>query len=362
MFSIYSVSFAVVLLVFLVTSCLMYFPTSLVTFVSNIFRHQRVTLLSVMRRGEPLAHNAYNMGVSWNGGTPKSSILMEFSPINQPFGGSPFMETHTSWNQNREPPSHSQLHLHWQSCNRPPVGCSQLSLLLTSWALPLQAHQVAEPGGGMIHSGRNDPVVQVRCAADGDFSAKVSRSKADALGIFWETSRKTPMSWNGVHSADNMAMNSDSEPKTPPLDPETKPVGLWDMEDSWEQWANVKSPEFYMFTPPRNRQAMDSFRSVFKFSDVCRMCFQGDLGGSEFSTAQVSGKILIFTPQELCQFHAKVCVICVDTVDGRNPAPPCMVETLLNSWINNLSISQWGAGFLPSTVGCLFSSVCVVHK
>ena len=34
------------------------------------------------------------MEVSWNRGTPKSSISMAFSIINQPFGGSPLMETH----------------------------------------------------------------------------------------------------------------------------------------------------------------------------------------------------------------------------------------------------------------------------
>ena len=34
-----------------------------------------------------------HMEVSWNGGTSKSSILMGFFPINQPFWGSPFMET-----------------------------------------------------------------------------------------------------------------------------------------------------------------------------------------------------------------------------------------------------------------------------
>ena len=33
------------------------------------------------------------MEVSWNRGTPKSSILMGFSLINQPFWGTPFMET-----------------------------------------------------------------------------------------------------------------------------------------------------------------------------------------------------------------------------------------------------------------------------
>ena len=33
-------------------------------------------------------------GISWNGGTPKSSILMGFSIINHPaFGVSPFLET-----------------------------------------------------------------------------------------------------------------------------------------------------------------------------------------------------------------------------------------------------------------------------
>ena len=35
----------------------------------------------------------YNMGVSWNRGTPKSSIFTGFSAINHPFGGTPFMET-----------------------------------------------------------------------------------------------------------------------------------------------------------------------------------------------------------------------------------------------------------------------------
>ena len=34
-----------------------------------------------------------HMEVSINGGTPKSSILMGFSLINQPFWGTPFMET-----------------------------------------------------------------------------------------------------------------------------------------------------------------------------------------------------------------------------------------------------------------------------
>ena len=36
----------------------------------------------------------YYMEVSWNGGTPRSSILIGFSMINQPFGGTPMtMET-----------------------------------------------------------------------------------------------------------------------------------------------------------------------------------------------------------------------------------------------------------------------------
>ena len=39
--------------------------------------------------------DCHHMEVSINGGTPKSSILMGFSLINQPFWGSPFMEPPT---------------------------------------------------------------------------------------------------------------------------------------------------------------------------------------------------------------------------------------------------------------------------
>ena len=37
--------------------------------------------------------SSYHMGVSWNGGTPKSSILIRFSIINHPFWGTPIFGT-----------------------------------------------------------------------------------------------------------------------------------------------------------------------------------------------------------------------------------------------------------------------------
>ena len=40
--------------------------------------------------------------------------------------------------------------------------------------------------------------------------------------------------------------------------------------------------------------------------------------------------------------------ILIDTVDGRNPAPPGMEKNLVNTGSNYLST---GAGFLPSTAG-----------
>ena len=43
-------------------------------------------------RGTPTSGNTH-MGVSWNRGTPKSSILVGFSLMNQPFRIPPFMET-----------------------------------------------------------------------------------------------------------------------------------------------------------------------------------------------------------------------------------------------------------------------------
>jgi hypothetical protein len=53
--------------------------------------------------------------------------------------------------------------------------------------------------------------------------------------------------------------------------------------------------------------------------------------------------------------------IWIDTVDGRNPAPPWMVETLynpINSGINHLST---GAGFLPSTVALMLDGgLCIL--
>ena len=42
--------------------------------------------------------NTYDMGVSWNCGTPKSSMFMEFSTINHPLGGSPiYGNSHILW-------------------------------------------------------------------------------------------------------------------------------------------------------------------------------------------------------------------------------------------------------------------------
>ena len=41
----------------------------------------------------PLYYYSYYMGVSENGGTPKSSILIRFSIINHPFWGTPILET-----------------------------------------------------------------------------------------------------------------------------------------------------------------------------------------------------------------------------------------------------------------------------
>ena len=43
-----------------------------------------------------IAHSFRQLVISWNGGTPKSSIFMGFFIINQPLGVPPFMET-SNW-------------------------------------------------------------------------------------------------------------------------------------------------------------------------------------------------------------------------------------------------------------------------
>ena len=52
----------------------------------------KVVLLPHSWQGGWTQNTKKHMAVSWNRGTPKSSTLMGFS-MNQPFGGSPFMET-----------------------------------------------------------------------------------------------------------------------------------------------------------------------------------------------------------------------------------------------------------------------------
>ena len=79
------------------------------------------------------------MMVSINGGTPKSSILVGFSIINRPFGGTPMiMETPILWQQHTGggPPATA------------PWPWSALALFV------LQAHQIAPCSSGQDSSGK----------------------------------------------------------------------------------------------------------------------------------------------------------------------------------------------------------------
>ena len=69
-----------------------------------------------------------HMVVSWNGGTPKSSILMGFSLINQPFWGTPM-----AW----KPPNHP---INWVI---PGLGLSQLITInhYKSLSIPINHYQ-----------------------------------------------------------------------------------------------------------------------------------------------------------------------------------------------------------------------------
>ena len=56
-------------------------------------RISSVKLSSERLSGPTCVHIYVYMEVSWNGGTPKSSIIVGFSLTNHPFGGTPFIET-----------------------------------------------------------------------------------------------------------------------------------------------------------------------------------------------------------------------------------------------------------------------------